>query len=145
MKQLVIYTDGGCWPNPGGKGGYGSVIIDGGEVVNELWAGYKHTTNNRMEIMGAIAALESLKMPSNVVIYSDSQYLVKTMNGQFRQGANKDLWIRLTQAKKRHFVIWKWVRGHNGNEWNERCDALASHGADQDDLLEDEGYEKATV
>lgn len=139
MKQVTLYTDGGCWPNPGGHGGYGAVLIYG-EHYKELSAGYRSSTNNRMEIRAALAGLEALKEPCQVTVISDSEYLVKTMNGRYGMGKNKDLWDKLVKATKRHRVTWVWVRGHDGNEWNERCDELASRAMRSKEVLEDEGY-----
>ena len=140
MKQLIIYTDGGCWPNPGGKGGAAALIIDGDEII-ELKQGYESTTNNRMEILSAILALESLAENCQITLFSDSQYLVKTMNGQFGIHRNHDLWTRLGKAKKGHYVKFKWTPGHSSNWQNNRCDELALL-ARTEKLIEDGGYEK---
>ena len=139
MKHVEIFTDGSCWPNPGGRGGYG-VIVTYNEHFKEFSGGYCPTTNNRMEMMAAIVGLEALKEPCQVTLYSDSQYLIKTMNRQFRRGANKDLWNRMDKAVGQHKVKWVWVRGHNGHAENERCDRLASDAMHSKDLLKDEGY-----
>lgn len=155
---VVIYTDGSARGNPG-NGGYGAVLhfTDSAGTLHtkELSQGYRYTTNNRMELMAAIVALETLKKPCEVELYSDSQYLVDAFNKNWIKGwikknwmrtpkhpvKNKDLWQRLLAAAKPHDVRWCWVRGHNGHEENERCDALATSAADSDDLLEDAGFD----
>ena len=149
MKELTIYTDGASRGNPG-PGGYGA-ILKWGTHSKELSAGYKRTTNNRMELMAVIAALEALKKESlNVVVYSDSQYVVKAVqegwlkkwiSTQFAGGKkNKDLWMRYAELAKNHNIRFVWVRGHADNPFNNRCDELATAAADGDDLLDDTGY-----
>jgi len=152
---VKIYTDGSARGNPDGPGGYGVVMeyVDtkGQMHLKELSAGYKKTTNNRMEIMAAIAGLEALNRPCEVELYSDSQYLVNTFNqhwidGWIKKGwkrgkneavKNVDLWQRLLKAKAPHQVTFIWVKGHNGHPQNERCDALATAAADGSGLLDD--------
>lgn len=158
--RVVIYTDGSSRGNPG-PGGYGAVLryTDPAGVLHEreLSQGYARTTNNRMELMAAIAALEALKRPCEVEVHSDSQYVVNAFNqhwvdGWQRRGwknakkepvKNPDLWKRLIAAAKSHDVRWVWVRGHAGAELNERCDqlAVAAATAPAAQLLEDEGFE----
>ena len=149
MKELIIYTDGAARGNPG-PGGYGA-ILKWGERSKELSAGYRRTTNNRMELMAVIAALEALKRESlNIIIYSDSQYVVKAVQEgwlkkwiatQFAGGKkNKDLWMRYAELAKNHNIRFVWVRGHADNPFNNRCDELATAAADGRDLLEDTGY-----
>lgn len=158
--RVVIYTDGSSRGNPG-PGGYGAVLryTDPAGVLHEreLSQGYARTTNNRMELMAAIAALEALKRPCEVEVHSDSQYVVNAFNqhwvdGWQRRGwknakkepvKNPDLWKRLIAATKPHDVRWVWVRGHAGTELNERCDqlAVAAATAPAAQLLEDEGFE----
>ncbi len=158
--KVVVYTDGSSRGNPG-PGGYGAVLrcTDAAGKMHELElsAGYKRTTNNRMELMGAIAALEALKRPCEVEVHSDSQYVVNAFNqhwvsGWQRRGwknakkepvKNPDLWKRLLAAMEPHKVSWIWVRGHNGAELNERCDqlAVAAATAPASTLLADEGFE----
>jgi ribonuclease HI len=156
-KHVEIYTDGAARGNPNGPGGYGAVLLytdeNGKQLKKELSAGYKKTTNNRMELMAAIAALEELRIPCDVTLHSDSQYLVNAFNqhwidGWIRKGwtrgknepvKNIDLWKRLLEAKKPHEVHFVWVRGHDGNELNERCDKLATSAADSGGLLTDPG------
>lgn len=152
-----IYTDGSARGNPDGPGGYGAVLeytdTKGQLHVKELSAGYKKTTNNRMELMAAIKALEALNRPCVVELYSDSQYMIKAFNehwidGWIRKGwkrgknepvKNVDLWQRLLKAKAPHEVTFIWVKGHDGHPQNERCDTLATTAADGSNLLDDEG------
>ncbi len=147
LMHVVAYTDGSSRGNPG-PGGYGAVLKyvapDGVEHRRELCAGYRRTTNNRMELMGAIVALEALKRPCSVELHSDSQYVVNAFNkhwvdGWQRKGwktsnkqpvKNIELWQRLLEAKKPHTVQWVWVKGHDGNVDNERADTLATMAAD---------------
>ena len=153
---VKIYTDGSARGNPDGPGGYGAVLeyVDTkGELhVKELSQGYRRTTNNRMELMAVIAALEALNRPCTVEVYSDSLYVVNAFNqhwvdGWLRKGwtrgknepvKNVDLWKRLLAAKEPHSVTFHWVRGHAGHPQNERCDQLATSAADGGNLIEDE-------
>ena len=140
--QVVIYTDGACSGNPG-PGGWGAVMISGAHV-KEICGGEPGTTNNRMELMAAIQALEALKKPCKVELHTDSQYVMKGISewihGWKRRGwktadnkpvKNDDLWRRLDAARARHDVSWNWVKGHAGHELNERADALARKGLEQ--------------
>lgn len=154
---VKIYTDGAARGNPDGPGGYGSVLeyVDSrGELhVKEISQGYVRTTNNRMELMAVIAALEALNRPCTVEVYSDSQYVVNAFNqhwvdGWMKKGwkrgknepvKNVDLWKRLLGAKAKHDVTFHWVKGHDGHPQNERCDELATSAADGDDLIVDAG------
>lgn len=152
LKHVEIYTDGACIGNPG-PGGY-CVILKYGEHRKELSGGFRHTTNNRMEIMAAIVGLESLKERCHVTLYSDSEYLVKAMtlgrakkwraNGWKRnakeKALNPDLWERLLKLCEYHDVEFRWVRGHAGNAENERCDQMAVQAAQRAGLPNDEGY-----
>jgi ribonuclease HI len=139
--QVEIFSDGACSGNPG-VGGYGT-ILRCGTTVKELSGADGQTTNNRMEMSGAIAGLEALTRPCEVVITTDSQYLVKGMtewmNGWVRKGwvnskrepvVNRDLWEKLLALSKVHKITWNWVRGHNGHIENERCDELARAAID---------------
>jgi ribonuclease HI len=137
--QVVIHTDGACSGNPG-PGGWGAVLHFK-DQEKELWGGELQTTNNRMELMAAIQALEALKKPCKVELHTDSQYVQKGIHewihGWKRRGwltadkkpvKNDDLWKRLDQARLRHEVDWRWVKGHAGHEFNERADVLARQG-----------------
>ncbi|WP_029006019.1 ribonuclease HI [Azorhizobium doebereinerae] len=139
MSRIEIWTDGACSGNPG-PGGWGA-ILRSGPHEKELSGGEAHTTNNRMELMAAIAALEALKRPSGVDLHTDSEYLrngiTKWMMGWKRNGwrtadkkpvKNQDLWERLDLALKSHDIKWHWVKGHAGNKLNERADQLARDG-----------------
>lgn len=139
MKQVEIFTDGACSGNPG-PGGWGAILRHG-ETEKELSGGEAHTTNNRMELMAAISALEALKMPCSVVLHTDSQYLkdgiTKWIVNWKRNGwktsskepvKNAELWQRLDAALGRHEIHWKWVKGHAGHVENERADELARAG-----------------
>ena len=148
--EVVIYTDGSSRGNPG-PGGYGAVLMSGGKA-KELSAGYRKTTNNRMELMGVIAALSALKKEElNITMYTDSQYIVKAVKEgwlnkwlatNFSGGKkNKDLWVKFYDLYKRHQIKFVWVKGHADNEYNNRCDVLATTAADGRNLLVDEGYE----
>jgi len=136
MKKVIVYTDGACQNNPS-PGGYGAILICG-NYRKEISGGDPQTTNNRMEIMGAIAALEMLKSECEVEIYSDSRYLVDAVekgwitrwkaNGWRRKKApalNVDLWERLLPLLSKHKVRFRWMKGHSGHPENERCDSLA--------------------
>ncbi len=152
--KLVIYTDGACEPNPG-PGGYGVVLLDGGKK-KELSQGYLLTTNNRMELMAAIAALETLNNPPSVTLYSDSNYLVDAMthgrarswkdSGWVRKGGkrvpNSDLWERLLNLDDKYDVTYIWVKGHSGDRFNERADAISYKAIESQNKLEDAGYMK---
>lgn len=149
MAEITIYTDGAAQGNPG-RGGYGIVLISGPHR-KELSAGYRLTTNNRMELLGVCVALEALKWDGNdVTIYSDSKYVVDAVNqrwlfGWERKGfagkKNPDLWMRFLRAYRRHRVRFIWVKGHASNVENNRCDELAVEAANSGNLLEDVGYE----
>nr|WP_301419027.1 ribonuclease HI [Microbulbifer sp. MI-G] len=142
LKQITIYTDGACRGNPG-PGGWGALLVYG-EREKELFGGEAHTTNNRMELLAAIKALEALKQPCEVDLHTDSQYLRQGITGWINnwkkngwKTANKkpvknaDLWRQLDQNVSRHQVRWHWVKGHAGHPGNERADQLANRGADK--------------
>lgn len=153
--KVTIYTDGAARGNPEGPGGYGAVLqyIDSKGTLHEreYCAGYKKTTNNRMELMAVIAGLEALTKPCEVTLVSDSKYVTDAFNKRWVDGwirknwktagntpvKNKDLWERLLRAKEPHQVTFKWVKGHDGHPENERCDKLATTAADGTDLLDD--------
>ena len=148
MSQLTIYTDGAARGNPG-NGGYGAVL-QWGEAMKEISQGYRHTTNNRMELMGVIAALQLLTRPGlDVTIYTDSAYIVNSIEkkwvfGWVKKGfagkKNADLWQLLLKEYKKHNIKFVWVKGHATNKWNNRCDQLATAAADNGNLIEDTGY-----
>lgn len=137
MKKVNIYSDGACSGNPG-PGGYGTVIEYNG-VTKELSEGFADTTNNRMELLGAIVGLEALKEPCEVTLYSDSRYLCESVNQRWVYGwkargwkkadkkpaLNVDLWQRLLPLLETHQVTFVWIKGHAGHPMNEKCDALA--------------------
>lgn len=136
--QIIIYTDGGAKPNPNGPGGWAALLI-AGDHRKEMSGGERSTTNNRMELTAAIMALEALKQPSDVTLYTDSQYvkngITQWLPNWVRNGwrtanrkpvKNQELWERLHAASQRHDIHWKWVRGHAGHEHNERVDQLAT-------------------
>lgn len=135
--EVEIWTDGACLGNPG-PGGWAAILVARG-AEKELVGGEARTTNNRMELMGAIAGLEALKRPSRVRLSSDSQYVTRGMtewiDGWRRKGwkkvMNRDLWERLAAAAAPHAVEWTWVRGHAGDAMNERCDRLANAEAER--------------
>lgn len=148
--QLIIYTDGASRGNPG-PGGYGAILM-WGEKRKELAAGYRLTTNNRMELMGVIAALESLtKSNIALTVYTDSKYIVDSVEKRwldnwiktgFKGGKkNSDLWTRYYKLSRQFSIKFKWVKGHADNPFNNRCDLLATTAADGKQLLIDEGYE----
>ncbi|KIC56293.1 MULTISPECIES: ribonuclease HI [Brevundimonas] len=138
--HVIIHTDGACKGNPG-PGGWGAVLQAGGGHEKELWGGEANTTNNRMELMAAIMALEALKRPCKVELHTDSKYVMQGitewMRGWKARGwltadkkpvKNAELWQRLDAARLRHDVKWRWVKGHAGHELNERADQLANRG-----------------
>lgn len=150
-SQLIMYTDGASRGNPG-PGGYGTILFWGGHQ-KELSAGYRYTTNNRMELMSVIAGLEALKKEGfRITIYSDSQYVVKAVQEGwlkkwiatgFKGGKkNKDLWTHFYGLSHKNDIRFVWVRGHADNPHNNRCDELATMAADGHHLLVDEVYEK---
>lgn len=138
--HVIIHTDGACKGNPG-PGGWGALLQTGGGHEKELWGGEANTTNNRMELMAAIMALEALKRPCKVELHTDSKYVMQGvtewMRGWKARGwltadkkpvKNADLWRRLDEARLKHDVKWRWVKGHAGHELNERADQLANRG-----------------
>ncbi len=130
--MIEIYTDGSCLDNPNGPGGWGVVIVKDGQVVEEMSGHDPSTTNNRMEIMAVIRGLGRVKSGSDVVVNSDSEYVIKTMTFGWKRKANQDLWPVLDAAVGDHNVSWNWVRGHIGNEGNEMADRLANGAAHGD-------------
>lgn len=149
MAKITIYTDGAAKGNPG-NGGYGVVMMSG-KHRKELSEGFRMTTNNRMELLSVIVALETIKNPADVAVFSDSKYVVDSVekgwvfgwqkNG-FKGKKNIDLWKRFLIIYPKHSVKFNWVKGHAGNVFNERCDELAVQAAEGADLLIDQGYEQ---
>ncbi len=149
LKEIVIYTDGACTGNPG-PGGYGA-ILKYKTNIKEISGAYKNTTNNRMELRAVIKALEMLKEKCNVIIYSDSKYIVdainngwakkwqhnKWMRNKKEKALNIDLWKRLLGLLDKHNVQFNWVKGHSGHPENERCDYLATQAIKDNNLIED--------
>jgi ribonuclease HI len=147
--QITIYTDGAARGNPG-PGGYGVVLISG-QFRKEISEGYKHTTNNRMELLAVIVALETLKIPgSEVTVYTDSKYVADAVTlgwvfnwvkKRFKDKKNPDLWLRFLEIYKKHNVKFVWIKGHANNPLNERCDELAVAASMGNNLKEDTGYQ----
>ena len=148
--KVTAYTDGAASGNPG-PGGYG-VVLEAGKYRKELYGGYRRATNNRMELLGAIVALEALKSPgTEVTIVSDSKYVVDSVEKGwvfdwekkgFAKKKNPDLWKRFLVAYRKHRVRFQWIRGHNGHPQNELCDQLAVAAREQPGLPADEAYEQ---
>lgn len=152
MKKVTIYTDGACSGNPG-PGGYGAILMYG-DIKKEISGGFLLTTNNRMEILAVIKALELLKEPCEVSVYTDSRYVSDSivkgwvynweknnwMKKDKSEALNKDLWKKLLELLRIHKVSFFWVKGHNSNPYNERCDFLATEAIKNKELLEDLGY-----
>ena len=157
-KHVVIYTDGGAVGNPG-PGGYGVVILLPQGERKELSGGYRLTTNNRMELMAAIVALEYVDDSLPILLYSDSRYMVDAINKKWASSwkkrgwkkadgnpaKNTDLWMRLLDRWEALQVKFRWVKGHAGDEWNERCDQLAGQAMAQSDLPADMYYEALSI
>lgn len=149
--SVIIYTDGAAKGNPG-NGGYGTVMISG-KLRKEISQGFQLTTNNRMELLAVIAGLENLKsLQETVTIYSDSKYVVDAVNKKwlfgwekknFNKKKNPDLWIRFLISYRKHLVTFIWIKGHNDNLENERCDYLAVKASEGKGLLKDEWYENS--
>jgi ribonuclease HI len=141
MKKISIYTDGACSGNPG-KGGWGAVLLYK-NFKKEIYGGQKDATNNQMELRAIIEALNTLKEPCEVDLYTDSEYVLKGFTERMQNWIqndwktsdkkpvkNKEYWIKLTDAAAPHKVNWNWVRGHSGNEYNEVADGLARKGVE---------------
>mgnify|MGYP000953993686 CR=1 FL=1 len=150
-NQVHIYTDGACSGNPG-KGGYGIVMEWVGKPYQrEFSEGFLRTTNNRMELLAVIVALENLKSEKlNITVFSDSKYVVDAIEKKwvfgwekkgFKDKKNIDLWKRFLKIYRKHQVIFKWVKGHNDHKQNERCDVLAVEASQKGNLLIDKGFE----
>lgn len=152
MKKIQLFTDGSCLGNPG-PGGFGAVLRYG-KHEKQLSQGFKLTTNNRMELLAAIAGLEALNERCEVSLTTDSQYVKNGINQWIKNWKKKgwitsdrkpvknvDLWKRLDAACEKHKVEWHWVKGHAGHAENELCDELARSAAQSNNLLEDKGYQ----
>jgi ribonuclease HI len=148
--MITIYTDGSAKGNPG-KGGYGVVLISG-KHRKEISQGYRYTTNNRMELLSVIVALEAIKTPqAEITIYSDSKYVVDSvekgwvftwLKNNFKKKKNQDLWLRFLSVYKKHKVKFVWIKGHNDNPENEVCDRLAVKASEEGNILIDEYFEE---
>ena len=149
-KSITIYTDGSSIGNPG-PGGYGIVmLVDGENFKKEFSQGFKFTTNNRMELLAVIVALETIKIQnSNVRIFTDSKYVADAVEKgwvfdwekkNFKNKKNPDLWIRFLSIYKDHKIKFHWVKGHSNDFYNDRCDFLATNAAKSSNLIEDLGY-----
>jgi ribonuclease HI len=148
QDEITIYTDGASKGNPG-PGGYGVVLIYGKHRL-EKSAGYRLTTNNRMELLAVIEGLEALKIPaSKVVVYTDSKYVADSVekgwvfqweSKAFKKKKNSDLWIRFLKIYRKHKVRFVWIKGHSENIENEICDRLAVNACSESNLLDDNGY-----
>lgn len=151
--EIIIYTDGAAKGNPG-RGGYGIVLISG-QHRKEISQGYRLTTNNRMELLSVIVALEALKFSgSSVTVYSDSKYVVDAVEKKwvfgwektnFKKKMNSDLWKRFLEVFRKHKVKFIWVKGHADNRENNRCNFLAVSASEKKNLLIDEEYERMQV
>lgn len=151
--NIEIYTDGACKGNPG-RGGFGA-ILRFGDKEKELSQGFRKTTNNRMELLAVIVALESIKTNTHpIVVYSDSKYVVDAINQNwllgwvkkdFKGKKNKDLWLRYLKVAKSLNIRFVWVKGHNNHPENERCDALAVAAAESSNQLVDEVFEQVEL
>ena len=147
--QVTVYTDGAARGNPG-PGGYGAILVSG-KHRKELSAGYRLTTNNRMELLAVIVAIESMKMKGLfITVYTDSKYVCEAVSQgwvfgwekkDFKGKKNADLWKRFLQVYRGQHVTFRWVKGHAGHAENERCDALATAAADSGKHFVDEGFE----
>jgi len=154
-EPIIVYTDGSAKGNPG-PGGYG-IVMRQGTFEKEFSAGYRLTTNNRMELLAVIVALEKIKLKNATVeVYTDSKYVSEAVNQRwvfnwektsFKKKKNVDLWKRFLRIYRQHTVAFHWVKGHNNNPYNERCDKLAVTAAEQplSQLLIDEEYENSSA
>ena len=151
-NKIIIYTDGSSIGNPG-PGGYGIVMLSKNQnYIKEFSEGYKLTTNNRMELLAVIVALEKIKVKNaEVEIYTDSKYVSDAVEKEwvfnwekknFKDKKNQDLWIRFLKIYNLHNIKFIWVKGHSNNKYNDRCDKLANNAAKSNNLIEDIGYIK---
>lgn len=150
--KITIYTDGSAKGNPG-KGGYG-IVLSAGKHYKEISQGFRHTTNNRMELLAVIVGLESLKKPGyEVLVVSDSKYVVDAVSKRwvfnwekknFKGKKNPDLWKRFLKIYHLHNISFRWIKGHAGHAQNEICDQLAVMASENTNLLIDKGYEEVS-
>lgn len=152
FPDVEMYTDGACSGNPG-SGGYG-IVLKYKDNIKEISGGYRQTTNNRMELIAVIIGLEALKKPCKVKIYSDSKYIIDALNkGWIRKWKengwlrarnkptkNADLWVKILNLAEKHIITWVWVKGHDENIYNNRCDKLAKEAIRKQPLQEDQGF-----
>ena len=146
LKEVTIYTDGSCLGNPG-NGGYCAILFYK-EHKKVLSAGYKLTTNNRMELLAVITALNALKMPCRVNLFSDSKYVIDGITKwiaswkkrNWKNVQNVELWKQLSEITSKHMITWNWVKGHDNDIYNNECDEFARKAAQGENLLQDEGY-----
>jgi len=151
--MIELYTDGASSGNPG-PGGYGA-ILRSGQYTKELSAGYRKTTNNRMELLAVIVGIESIKKAGQeIMIYTDSKYIIDSVEKKwvfnwvktgFKGKKNKDLWLRFLAVYRVHNIRFTWVKGHNGHPENERCDELAVQASQQKDLITDVVFESEEI
>ena len=149
--KIKIYTDGACSGNPG-KGGWAAIILDSNANQFDISGNEKNTTNNRMELMAPIMALKKIKKRSEIIIYTDSRYVSDSVEKKwvynwekkgFKNKKNSDLWSRFLKTYSKHKVKFFWIKGHNNNKGNERCDLLAVRASKRQKLIEDLNYEKS--
>lgn len=151
--KVNVYTDGSARGNPG-RGGYGAILVSG-QLKKEMSAGFRLTTNNRMELLAVIVAIESMKLPNlDITIYTDSKYVCEAVEKKwvfgwekkgFKDKKNPDLWKRFLALYPLHTITFNWIKGHAGHAMNERCDQLAKAAADGGNLAIDDFYEKEQV
>ncbi len=147
--DVTMYTDGAASGNPG-PGGYGVILMCNGQS-KDFSEGFKHTTNNRMELLAVIRGLEELKVaPCNVIVFTDSKYVCDSVSKAwlfgwektgFKGKKNADLWLRFLNLYRKHYVKFQWIKGHNNNKWNEHCDQLAVKASRASNLTVDFEYE----
>lgn len=151
MIPYIVYTDGAC--DDQHTGGYGCIIMQEDKIIKRFYQGFTNTTNNRMEILGVLVALKAIETPSDIIIYSDSQYVVQTINERWcyrwfiekdYSKANLDLWFEIIDYLEYHHVTMKWVKGHNNDKYNELVDLLAVHARTSLNLKRDEIHKNKT-
>ena len=138
--KYVIYTDGGCDKNPGGKGGIGVYVVDEDRNETEISKSWSPTTNNRMEMRAILYGINCMKEGDEAVIFSDSQYVIKCITGEFKKKKNLDLWAEIDKAMEGKILHFEWVKGHDGNPLNEKVDQMATNAIKNLPADADEGY-----